>query len=98
MPTIESAPSQQLNPELNNAQTPLERYQAISHELARTLLAKEQIEDRERELRTAQLLAKNACIMQGIENPTTTPMTAASDQAAFEACHDETIVGQRSAT
>lgn len=48
---------------------PLQRYLEIRDELARTALARQQAEDRERELERQQLLARNACIAHGIENP-----------------------------
>lgn len=96
--TIESAPSQQSATETVNSQTPLERYQSITHELARTMLAKEQIEARERELLTAQILAKNACIMSGIENPAAAPAPTDSGQSFFESDQvDRTKIARRSA-
>ncbi len=50
---------------------PLQHYQDIQNELARVALARQQAEDREQELQRQQLLARNACIAHGIENPDT---------------------------
>ncbi len=96
LPRIKSAPP---TLESTESQTPLERYQRISHEMARTIDVKKQIEARERELGIALTLARNACIMAGIENPAAEPKpaefdqtTEGSEQADFTIIHRRSVI------